>query len=211
MYALGSPTGDALAFSVSRDIVSGPRTIEGDSFVQTDASLSPGDSGGPLVDADGRVVALVSCKVTGEGVEGLGFGVPSATALDALGVEFGENKSVLLVPRARAGGPRAGLVIDDADPPFECFGKHAQGWTPGWVKPVRGLGWTGGVLGVGAPAGTALAKENPDNWSALQTWNTVGWAAAIAGTGMIVSSYVCLCPDRRCSTPGGCGRARVPL
>ncbi len=190
LYALGSPTGDALAFSVSRGIVSGRRTIEGNTFLQTDASLSPGNSGGPLVDGEGRVVAIVSFKVTGEGVEGLGFGVPSATALDALGVALGENTSALLVPRAKAGGPTAGLVIDDADPPFYYIGKHARGRTPGWVKPVRGLGWTFGVLGVSAIAGTALAKENPDNWSALKTWNTVGWAAAIAGTGMIVSSYV---------------------
>ena len=186
LYALGSPTGDALAFSVSRGIVSGRRTIEGNTFLQTDANLSPGNSGGPLVDGEGRVVAIVSFKVTGEGVEGLGFGVPSATALDALG----ENTSALFVPRAKAGGPTAGLVIDDADPPFYYIGKHARGRTPGWVKPVRGLGWTFGVLGVSAIVGTALAKENPDNWSALKTWNTVGWAAAIAGTGMIVSSYV---------------------
>lgn len=214
VYALGSPTGDALAFSVSRGIVSGRRTIEGSTFLQTDASLSPGNSGGPLVNKEGRVVAIVSFKVTGEGVEGLGFGVPSSAALDALSIELGENTGSLLVPRARAGGATLDVVVDAADPPFYYIGKHARGRTPGWVKPVRGFGWTFGVLGASAIAGTALAKENPDNWSTLKTWNTVGWAAAFAGTGMILSSYVFKPrrqgPESPPASPGAAPAAATP-
>lgn len=190
LYALGSPTGEALAFSVSRGIVSGRRTLDGNSYLQTDASVSPGNSGGPLVDEEGRVVAIVSFKITGDGVEGVGFGVPTSTALLGLSLEIGDSTGSLRVPRAAAGAPTASLVIDDPDPPFYYVGKHAEGKTPGWVKPVRGWGWTLGISGVATLLATGLPKSNPDNFGKLRTWNTVGWVAAYLGTGMVVTSYV---------------------
>lgn len=51
-----------LLWSVSEGIVSN----ESDRFVQTDAALNPGNSGGPLVDAQGRVVGIVSRKLSGD-------------------------------------------------------------------------------------------------------------------------------------------------
>ena len=53
-----------LQWSVSAGIVSnvGPRLI------QTDAALNPGNSGGPAVDSEGRVIGIVSRKLSGDNV-----------------------------------------------------------------------------------------------------------------------------------------------
>ncbi len=76
VFAIGSPADEALAFSISKGVVSGHPEVEGRPFLQTDASLNPGNSGGPLLGADGTVAAIVSWKVAGEAYEGLGFGIP---------------------------------------------------------------------------------------------------------------------------------------
>lgn len=80
LYAIGAPTGESLAYSVTRGIVSGVRELEGFSYIQTDASLNPGNSGGPLLTEGGNVVGIVSWKIAAAGFEGLSFGVP----IDAL-------------------------------------------------------------------------------------------------------------------------------
>lgn len=81
LYAVGSPLDEALSQTVSRGIVSAVRRGDGFELIQTDASLNPGNSGGPLLDARGRVAAIVSFKISAEGIEGLAFGVPSRGAL----------------------------------------------------------------------------------------------------------------------------------
>lgn len=88
LYAVGTPLGESLAFSISRGIVSGLRQVEGLSVLQTDASFNRGNSGGPLVDAAGAWLGVVSAKVIGGGAEGLGFGIPTADALAALGLTW---------------------------------------------------------------------------------------------------------------------------
>lgn len=89
VFAAGAPMGQALGVSVTQGIVSGWRRWQDGALLQTDASLSPGHSGGPLLGPDGTVLAVISFKLVAEGVEGMGFGVPSAEALRALSVELG--------------------------------------------------------------------------------------------------------------------------
>lgn len=84
VFAIGSPAGEALAFSVSKGVVSGTPEIDGKTFLQTDASLNPGNSGGPIFDTNGHLLALVSWKVAGAQYEGLGFGVPVSVIREAL-------------------------------------------------------------------------------------------------------------------------------
>jgi S1-C subfamily serine protease len=60
--------------------------------VQTDAAINPGNSGGPLLDPEGRVVGVVSSKVSD--AEGLAFAVPSAS-LAALTQEIGARGEYL--------------------------------------------------------------------------------------------------------------------
>lgn len=88
IFAIGTPMEAALSQSVSRGILSGRRDIEGRSLLQTDVSINPGNSGGPLIDENGLVVGVATLKISGKGLEGLGFGVPMSQALEMLNISF---------------------------------------------------------------------------------------------------------------------------
>jgi len=88
LYAIGTPLGLELGQSVSRGIMSGRREIDGRQYLQTDVSINPGNSGGPLIDENGKVVGVATLKISGKGLEGLGFGVPISVALEMLNVSF---------------------------------------------------------------------------------------------------------------------------
>ncbi|MBS2772074.1 trypsin-like peptidase domain-containing protein [Anoxybacillus rupiensis] len=83
--AIGNPLGLDLSRTVTEGIVSGKRTIsvstsEGEwelNVIQTDAAINPGNSGGALINSAGQVVGINSLKIAQEGIEGLGFALPS--------------------------------------------------------------------------------------------------------------------------------------
>lgn len=77
VMAVGSPLG--LSGTVTIGIVSGYRSLEGSDYVQFSAPISPGNSGGPVVDSGGRVVAVASAKIVGDGVEALSLAIPVQT------------------------------------------------------------------------------------------------------------------------------------
>jgi S1-C subfamily serine protease len=88
LFAVGSPTGEDLAFSVTKGIVSGFREREGTKYIETDAALNPGNSGGPLLSPGGKVIGVVSWKISAPGFEGLAFGVPVDALVGRLGVKL---------------------------------------------------------------------------------------------------------------------------
>lgn len=88
VFAVGAPTGEELAFSVTKGVISGVREWQGKRYVQTDAALNPGNSGGPLFGSDGRVVGIVSWKISGPGFEGLAFGVPVQALAERLQISW---------------------------------------------------------------------------------------------------------------------------
>lgn len=83
--AIGNPLGLDLSRTVTEGIVSGKRTISVSTsagewelnVIQTDAAINPGNSGGALINSAGQVVGINSLKISQEGVEGLGFAIPS--------------------------------------------------------------------------------------------------------------------------------------
>ena len=58
------------------------RKIEG--IIQTDAAINPGNSGGPLLDSEGKVIGINTAIIGSAGSVGIGFAVPSNTALRIL-------------------------------------------------------------------------------------------------------------------------------
>ena len=88
LFAIGTPLDAKLGQSVSRGVLSGKREIEGRTFLQTDVTINPGNSGGPFLDETGAVVGMATMKISGKGLEGLGFGVPISVILEMLNITF---------------------------------------------------------------------------------------------------------------------------
>ena len=84
VLAIGSPFG--LQATVTAGIISakdrGNVGRQFQHFLQTDAPINPGNSGGPLVDMSGSVIGINTAIMTGgRGYEGVGFALPSNTAI----------------------------------------------------------------------------------------------------------------------------------
>jgi S1-C subfamily serine protease len=90
LFAIGTPLDATLGQSVSRGVLSGRRELDGRSYLQTDVSINPGNSGGPFIDVDGKVVGVATMKISGKGLEGLGFGVPISVALEMLNIRMAQ-------------------------------------------------------------------------------------------------------------------------
>ncbi len=76
VVVLGYPL-EAESVSVTSGLVS---AIEFDSgrnitWVQTDSAINPGNSGGPMLNLRGQVIGVVSAKMVGFGIEGVGFAI----------------------------------------------------------------------------------------------------------------------------------------
>ena len=84
VLAIGNPF--MLDSSVSAGIISAKGRYlsnkERGSFIQTDAAINPGNSGGPLVNLKGEIVGINTAIASlSGGYQGIGFAIPSNTAL----------------------------------------------------------------------------------------------------------------------------------
>lgn len=84
--AIGNPLG--LDSSVTCGIVSAiNREVtdeDGNKYIaiQTDAAINSGNSGGALVNSEGKVVGINTLKLSGTGIEGMGFAIPINSTTD---------------------------------------------------------------------------------------------------------------------------------
>ena len=97
VMAVGSPLG--LDTTVTQGIISAVnRQVESDGVVytciQTDAAINSGNSGGALVNSDGQVIGINTLKLSGSGVEGIGFAIPINSTLDVID-QLIDHKKVL--------------------------------------------------------------------------------------------------------------------
>jgi serine protease Do len=82
VYAIGSPYGEELAGTLTQGVLSSRRTLEGVTYLQSDASVSSGNSGGPLIDSSGAVIGITQLQVGKSG--GINLFIPIDEALEKL-------------------------------------------------------------------------------------------------------------------------------
>lgn len=89
VYALGNPGGLKLQSSITEGIISGlnrsvvlSETGYTMTLIQTSAAINPGNSGGALANEYGQVIGITNSKLVSTSYEGVGFAIPSATAID---------------------------------------------------------------------------------------------------------------------------------
>ena len=84
--AVGNPIG--MQSSVNCGIVSAVNRQVTDSdgkqytLIQTDAAINSGNSGGALVNSEGKVIGINTLKLSGTGIEGMGFAIPINSTTD---------------------------------------------------------------------------------------------------------------------------------
>lgn len=83
--AIGNPLG--MESTVTAGIISAVnRTITSDgrnyTVIQTDAAINSGNSGGALVNSKGEVIGINTLKLSGTGIEGIGFSIPINSTIE---------------------------------------------------------------------------------------------------------------------------------
>ncbi|WP_293676247.1 trypsin-like peptidase domain-containing protein [uncultured Phenylobacterium sp.] len=87
VWAIGTPLDEKYQNTLTKGIVSGHRTLEGLTYIQSDVATDHGNSGGPLLDEQGRVVAVAVARDERDGVgHDINFFIPIEDALRALGL-----------------------------------------------------------------------------------------------------------------------------
>lgn len=86
VLAIGNPLG--LDTSVTSGIISALErdiaTSDGTTYhvLQTDCAINSGNSGGALVNSNGQVIGINTLKLSGTGIEGVGFAIPINDTID---------------------------------------------------------------------------------------------------------------------------------
>ena len=91
-WALGSPLG--FKNTISKGIISGAsRNIDGRTYIQTTAAISPGSSGGALLNGAGRVIGVTTA--TAVGAQNLNLALPIDTLKEIKTAELMTLESIL--------------------------------------------------------------------------------------------------------------------
>jgi len=84
--AVGNPLG--MQSSITCGVISAVNREVTDSdgkkftLIQTDAAINSGNSGGALVNSEGKVIGINTLKLSGTGIEGMGFAIPISSTTD---------------------------------------------------------------------------------------------------------------------------------
>jgi hypothetical protein len=179
--------------------------------VQTDASLSPGNSGGPLLDRHANVVGVVTRKIAGRAVEGLGFGIEIQDALQALKIqpEASTSASLIQATATPSSAPDRSVFVDtttkmpsldpegdqlrEAAADYERRVREQRAATPWFVKPVRWAGLSATIVGslgiLISTAGGNQERISHADFEKYRAQNDLSWALFAVGTAAFAVSY----------------------
>lgn len=108
VIAIGNPGGLEFMGSVTYGVISGLNrvvsTSSGITLIQTDAAINPGNSGGALLNTKGELIGINSSKIVSEEYEGMGFAIPSNTAVE---------KCERIINRKDVAEPYVGITISE--------------------------------------------------------------------------------------------------
>ena len=85
VIALGNALGEGKTATIGIISSTGKKLdIDGTKYdvLQTDAAINPGNSGGALVNTEGEVIGVNSAKLAATAIEGVGYAIPSARAME---------------------------------------------------------------------------------------------------------------------------------
>lgn len=199
VYVIGAPGGEDLSFSMSRGILSGKRRLYGNNYLQTDASINPGNSGGPLLDHRGLVLGVVSWKLSGQALEGLGFAVQIESALEALSLSVSDTTSASLGGEQGATNLMRKPFTDAPDPEWQVVDRsapkrkdrhvsaEASGLLIGGGSLLTTLGTTTIILSVLANKGNTTDR---DAYYTARTFNDAGWIMLGLGGAALITGVV---------------------
>jgi serine protease Do len=131
VYAIGNPLGLDLSRTVTQGIVSAINrniaitTSAGNwdtNVIQTDAAINPGNSGGALINPQGQVIGINSLKISENGVEGLGFAIPSNDLIPIV------NQ---LIKSGKIDRPYLGVGLADLDQVPQMYWENVPNTTKG--------------------------------------------------------------------------------
>lgn len=159
---IGNPLGLEFANTMTQGTISSTsRDIEINNYImnviQTDASINPGNSGGPLFNSRGEVVGVVSSKIKTSEAVGIGFAIPSNTALKVANdfIEYGAVQD----------RPTLGVTVEE----INSYYAQMQGLQTGVrvVEVVRG----GSADLAGIQAGDYITKFNGEEVTTISELN----------------------------------------
>lgn len=96
--AVGNPLGmqSSIACGVVSAVNREVTDTDGKKFtlIQTDAAINSGNSGGALVNGEGKVIGINTLKLSGTGIEGMGFAIPinSTTEITSQLIQYSKVK-----------------------------------------------------------------------------------------------------------------------
>lgn len=115
-------------------------------LIQTDAAINQGNSGGPLVDSQGLVVGINTAKLAGNGIEGMGYSIPSNTV---------KETATELLKNGTVDRPYLGVevfsVTEDIQRMYDLpsLGVYIKGIVPGGSAAAAGLQVSDIIVGYG--------------------------------------------------------------
>ena len=149
-------------------------TIDGINYVaiQTDATINPGNSGGALVNTNSEVIGINTAKISGNGVEGMGYSIPSNTAkqvIDQIMTHGSPKKPYLGIEP---------LAITD-----EILAAYT--YLPGYGIHIRGVFQGTGAAEAGLRANDIITAVNGVNITTVEELNAVIAETGVGGKMLI--------------------------